>query len=266
LDLRSSFSLLAALLAAGREAPPAAGALVVVGAEAGPRVVVEGPLFVSFSRALVLERTGLASSPSLFMGDPAADLLASFPDNESPDWNLPEGGRVSPLPVPTDDSLEPGGRAAAAPGLPVAEDVEGCRVTLDAGKAGGPMEVRAPPTDGRALGPAPPVEVRALDGVPVLEVAALEVAVERTCFVGDLVGDLAMLGGLEARGAGLGLGAFRLIRLPIDGSATELGRPKGTAPALEARRAGAALGAGAARMMVTVVGLTNMPRPMAQSK
>jgi hypothetical protein len=69
------------------------------------------------------------------------------------------------------------------------DDVEGWRETLDAGNAGGPMDVRAPPTEGRDLAATPTPEVRALEGVPVREVAALDVAVDVTCFVGDLVGD-----------------------------------------------------------------------------
>jgi hypothetical protein len=78
---------------------------------------------------------------------------------------------------------------------------------------------------------------------------------------------LAMLDGRDGLGAGLGLGAFKLIRLPMEESAMELGRPAPvTALGREGFRKGAALGAGAARRMVTAPGRTNIPRPIAQSK
>ena len=54
-----------------------------------------------------------------------------------------------------------------------------------AGFAGGPMEVRPPPMDGRAaLGAV--AGTRPFEGVPVREMEALA---DASCFVGDLVGD-----------------------------------------------------------------------------
>lgn len=91
----------------------------------------------------------------------------------------------------------------------------------------------------------------------------------------DAVLTLTMLEGREGLGTGLGLGAFMLIRLAMDGSFMELGlrtpadaTPAGPGrPTLEARRGAAAgLGGGAAWMTVMVVGRTNMPRPWSQSK
>lgn len=59
-------------------------------------------------------------------------------------------------------------------------------LVCEAGLAGGPIDVRLPPTLGLAL------EVidgfRPLEGVPVLGVEAVEVAADN-CLVGDFVGD-----------------------------------------------------------------------------
>lgn len=52
-----------------------------------------------------------------------------------------------------------------------------------------------------------------------------------------------VLGGREVLGTGLGLGAFKLIRLPREGSPTEDGRPAGgLTPAPEGLRVGTAAG------------------------
>lgn len=58
-----------------------------------------------------------------------------------------------------------------------------------------------------------------------------------------------------------------LMRLFIDGSLTVLGRlvPVDTLLGLDCRLTGAAFG-GAASIIITVVGRTNMPLPIAQSK
>lgn len=83
------------------------------------------------------------------------------------------------------DNLLLKGLAAAVP-RPVDDDVEGCRVTREAGMGGGPMEVRTPAAPGRVLVVAE--TARALEGVLVREGAVLDAA-EPTCFVGDFVGD-----------------------------------------------------------------------------
>ena len=77
------------------------------------------------------------------------------------------------------------GAAARFPALsPPASDSLGAR---DAGTAGGPIDVRVPPTLGRGLDVV--IDgVLAFDGVPVLEGAALDPLVD-SGFVGDLVGD-----------------------------------------------------------------------------
>lgn len=136
---------------------------------------------------------------------------------ESPEAARSPGGRVPVRVVPTGlpprlglaapkRGVEDVGRPAAAP------DRDG-RAVLDAGTAGGPMEVRVPPTDGRGrtVEEAARLAGPALEGVPVREVAVLDGPVA-SCFVGDFVGDRAMLVGRD-RGTGLGLGALRLIRL-----------------------------------------------------
>ena len=67
---------------------------------------------------------------------------------------------------------------------PPASDCLGAR---DEGRAGGPMEVRFPPTLGLALDIV--MEgVLAFEGVPVLGVEAVDVLVDN-CLVGDFVGD-----------------------------------------------------------------------------
>ena len=83
-----------------------------------------------------------------------------------------------------------------------------------------------------------------------------------------------MLDGRDVLGPGLGLGALRLILLPSPASppvpalpgtpvSMLLGRDPLRIPAAAAAGLG---GGGACARMVTVVGRTNMPRPMAQSK
>lgn len=180
-----------------------------------------------------------------------------------------------------------------------ADDVDACLVTLDAGSAGGPIDVLLPLIDGRDLAPTLIEATRAFDGVPVREGAALDPAVP-SCFVGDFVGDYSILmvsitettgnrdmqpkhmshkssrilrtralAILEGRGTGLGLGAFRLLRFESD---TELGRPELAGPTLclEPLRTGGAAalgwGGGAACNIVKAAGLTNMPLPISQSK
>lgn len=179
------------MLAAGRVDPVVVAVLADV-ALAGARedVADDGPAEVSFSRALVRERTGLSVvSPSLLKGEPISDLFpASFPDSESPDRTLPEIGRTAPR-AGAVETRPPGGLVGPLAVLPMVDvTADDCLLGPAAGKAGGPIDVLVPPTDGRAL-PAPNDETRgALDGVPVLEFARLEAAVA-SCFVGDLVGD-----------------------------------------------------------------------------
>lgn len=72
--------------------------------------------------------------------------------------------------------------------LDVVDETDVCRVVLEAGTAGGPIDGRPAPTDGRGF--MPTEGTRAFDGVPVREVEALELAVA-ICFVGDFVGDYA---------------------------------------------------------------------------
>jgi hypothetical protein len=96
--------------------------------------------------------------------------------------------------------------AGAAPGLDIDEDVDGCLVL----GGGGPIDVRAPPTEARGF--APTEGARVPEGVPVRETEVLEAPL--SCFVGDFVGDLARLVGRATLGTGLGLGAFKLFLLP----------------------------------------------------
>lgn len=168
-----------ALEAAGRALPAVFVDVALAGAL--DDVAEDGPAEVSFSRALVLERTGLiVCSPSLLRGEPKPDLFPpSFPDNESPDRTLPDvtrgrGGAVETRPA--------GGLVAPLTDLPVDNGLLGPAE----GSAGGPILVLVPPTEGRGL--APIDATRAFDGVPVLEFATLDAAVP-SCFVGDLVGD-----------------------------------------------------------------------------
>jgi hypothetical protein len=78
------------------------------------------------------------------------------------------------------------GREGAVLVLEVVDEIDVCRVVLEAGTAGGPIDGRPGPTDGRGF--MPTEGTRAFDGVPVREVEALELAVA-ICFVGDFVGD-----------------------------------------------------------------------------
>jgi len=103
--------------------------------------------------------------------------------------------------------------AAATAALGAMVD-EACRICL-VGMGGGAMDARPAVTDGR--GRAPGVGF-ALDGVVVREGAPLDGAVP-SCLVGDLVGDLIPLGVRDGFWPGVGLGAFRLIRLVKAGSA-----------------------------------------------
>ncbi len=144
------------------------------------------------------------------------------------------------------------------------------------------MDVRTP-SEGRALAEAGPAPTRALDGVPVRELDAL------SCFVGDLGGDCRegalatellsppakkltrpMLDVLDVLGPGLGLGALRLILLLSPASPPV---PRTLPVNMLLGRLVLVLFAGAAATAglgwastVTVVGRTNMPWPMAQSK
>lgn len=141
-----------------------------------------GPADVSLSRALVLERTGLiVFSPSLLRGESRPDLLPlELPDNESPDRTLPEFER-DPRAGPV-ETRGLGGRVNPLAPLPV-DEVDGCLLGPAAGKAGGPIEVLLPPTEGRVL--APMDDTRVFEGVPVREI----VPAVPSCLVGDLVGD-----------------------------------------------------------------------------
>lgn len=76
---------------------------------------------------------------------------------------------------------------------------------------------------------------------------------------------------LEGRdlGPGVGLGAFRLMRLASPESAGPAARPRmllGRDTRFAATAADLGAGAGAGAVMVTAAGRTNMPRPMGQSK
>lgn len=77
-----------------------------------------------------------------------------------------------------------------------------------------------------------------------------------------------MLDGRGALAPGLGLGAFKLIRLfrlvstPMEG----LPMPGWKLLGLDGFRAGAGLAAGGWAMIVAMIGFTNMPYPMGQSK
>jgi hypothetical protein len=144
----------------------------------------------------------------------------------------------------------------------------------DAGIAGGPIDVLLVDT-GRGLGGGGIDAFREFEGVPVLGVEAVEVAAE-SCFVGDFVGDRSILDGLLP--AGLGLAAFMLIRFPAPGSGTVLILLPRVGPAtllgllclfgigtpFEGLRTDT--GAGACAMIVTAVGLRNIPFPSSQSK
>lgn len=136
----------------------------------------------------------------------------------------------------------------------------------EATTAGGPIDVRWVIVDVRAL-EAPAVAdaegTLAFEGVPVREAEALDVAL--SCFVGDFTGDLTKLV-RRTLGTGLGLGAFKLL---LFASATSpLGADLTAAGAKLFGRAGFRAGfvLGACAMMVAIMGLTNMPYPMGQSK
>ena len=141
-------------------------------------------------RPSILTRVGLALLRRLL---PAL----SFP--ESPDATRMLDGRP-----PTRDvvALLTPARAAPSRGWvvpvmrPAVVEVVDRRPPRDDGTAGGPIDVRVPPTDARGRDVTeesrPPPPVPALDGVPVREVAVLDGPVA-SCFVGDFVGDYIML-------------------------------------------------------------------------
>lgn len=176
-------------------------------------------------------------------------------------------GRV--LPTAIENRPPPGLVPAAREG---ADDTEGWRPTRAAGTAGGPIDdlvALDAARDPLAVAAVP----RAFEGVTVREGPLLEGFVP-SCFVGDLVGDLAMLPGRDCLGPGLGLGAFKLLLLPTPISmdpegvlAPETNMLFGLAAELDFLAAAAAFGLGlGCSTTVTAVGRTNMPLPMAQSK
>lgn len=138
----------------------------------------------------------------------------------------------------------------------VPDEVDTCLVRAVGG--GGPMDVRGPPIDGRDF--APTEGARAFDGVPVRDTVVLEAALN--CFVGDFVGDLAMLVGRDTLGTGLGLGALRLFLLPKPASPAALEALPEVGAKLLGLAAGfraAGFGVGACAIILAITGLTNMP-------
>jgi hypothetical protein len=79
------------------------------------------------------------------------------------------------------DRRLPTGLAALEPVLEVFEEMEDCLAVLDAGRAGGPIDVLVV-----GFGFIPALDTRAFDGVLVRELEALE---DMMPLVGDLVGD-----------------------------------------------------------------------------
>lgn len=171
------------------------------------------------------------------------------------------------------DALPPTVLVAPIEGLEPTEDTETFLVVRVLGVGGGPIEGRLVLREGRVRVVAPAGLV-VVDGVPLREGLPLDEAVA-SCFVGDLVGDLATLV-LEVRfgrGPGLGLGAFKLILLagPVSAGA-------GLRVVDELRLVGLVLtdllkldeagldGGGGWAMTLKVVGLTNMPYPISQWK
>lgn len=145
---------------------------------------------------------------------------------------------------------------AADAALAVPDEVDTCLVRAVGG--GGPMDVRGPPTDGRDF--APTEGARAFDGVPVRDTVVLEAALN--CFVGDFVGDLAMLVGRDTLGTGLGLGALRLFLLPRPESPAALEALPEVGAKLLGLAAGfraVGFGVGACAIILAITGLTNMP-------
>lgn len=213
-------------------------------------------------------------------------------DNDPCDIFLPLPARIAPG-RPPGCVLPLSDLVGTVPGL-VFEDTDETRVVREAGTGGGPMDGLVGPEGGRALGGG----LVALDGVPVRDVAALEVAVPN-CLVGDFVGDwvgkrvlaydilgrrgrlryevadgltlMTLEGRDKGLGTGLGLGAFRLIRLFKPASmlperaAPEVTMLLGRESGLLATGCFGGGGGGWART-VTVVGRTNMPKPIRQSK
>lgn len=133
------------------------------------------------------------------------------------------------------------------------------RVRPWGGRAGGAMGVRAVPVEARLprVPAAPPLAV-APDGVPVRDVS-----VEDAEGLSTLVGDLAMLDGLDVL-TGLGLGALRLIRLPAFGSLTVVLDRLPTGGGSGGLVLTVGLGGGAST--VRAAGRRNMPLPCSVSK
>lgn len=145
---------------------------------------------------------------------------------------------------------------AADAAFAVPDEVDTCLVRAVGG--GGPIDVRGPPTDGRDF--APTEGARAFDGVPVRDTVVLEAALN--CFVGDFVGDLAMLVGRDTLGTGLGLGALRLFLLPKPASPAALEALPEVGAKLLGLAAGfraGGFGVGACAIILAITGLTNMP-------
>lgn len=163
---------------------------VVARAGSGSAAVTGGEVAAAiFSRLFVFAATGLCGcgesiSASLLVGDAALDpVLLSPPAWESADGLLAGSGfrkpltGVRPLADRVCDML-PLLRCAA-------EEAGVCRAVLDAGAAGGPIDVRCAGMDVRWR--APVDATRVFEGVPVLDAAALDVALEG--FEGDFDGD-----------------------------------------------------------------------------
>lgn len=170
-------------------------AVVVVRVEAlvvGLAVVAVVLPEVNLSNALVLACTGLevegdmaeplAGEPPLPSSPLSCDEPGPLPACVSAGARRPGSAFVA-VPLPAMDKRLLSGLVVVVP-RPAVDDVDGCRVTREAGTGGGPMDVRTP-APGRVL----VVETtRALFGVLVRDAAVLD-AVDPTCFVGDLVGD-----------------------------------------------------------------------------
>lgn len=162
---------------------------VAVAAGALVRVAV-GDALESLSAAVAFACAGLVGrgdriSSSLFWGEPSPlPGPALGPDVALLALSGRPGGRVG-----ASDKRPLKGREGPVLVREVVDEIDVCRVVLEAGTGGGPIDGRPAPTDGRGFTPAE--GTRAFDGVPVREVEALEVAVA-ICFVGDFVGDYDM--------------------------------------------------------------------------
>lgn len=229
--------------------------------------VSAGPL--RFSNAGFLGCDGESSS-LLALCDAAPlsiELRFSAPDCEPGEPRFEASGRA--LPVVRDSRLLAVLAVVVGREAP-ADETDAWRPTRDAGTAGGPIDDLVVAEAARALVVVVP---RAFAGVPVREVAALDEAVP-SCFVGDLVGDLAMLEGRDVLGPGLGLGAFRLFLLPTPVSREalavldpEVNMLLGLEVLVFLVAVGAGFGFGGGwAITATAAGRTNMPLPMSQSK